>query len=79
MADINTIGSGVEFKEDENSYILRVMKNNDFGKSKSGKSTLKATTHGEVALPNGDFLNLNYYTKVNAKKTKKPIKKMSDW
>lgn len=79
MSNINKVGSGVEISEHEDCYVLRVMKDADFGQSKSGKSVLKATTHGEVELPNGDFLNLNYYTKVKATKPVKTPKKKLEW
>lgn len=76
---IEKIGSGLEVSEKEDCYIFRVMKDGNIGISKSGKSTLLATTHGAVEI-DGIMFNINVYKpapkKVVSKKAKKPVKKL---
>lgn len=41
--------------------IITVDLSKDFGRSKSGKSTIVASTEGNVSLPGGEKLGLNVY------------------
>lgn len=52
----------VETKIEGNKLVITVDLTKDFGKSKSGKSTIVASTGGNVTLPDGKTkLGLNVY------------------
>lgn len=51
--------NGVTIEEKDGEVIVRFATDGDYGRSKTGKSTIVATTGGFVKLGNGISLSLN--------------------
>jgi hypothetical protein len=54
-------GKGVSVTVTESEFIIRVKRSGDYGDSAAGKSTIVASTCGNVSLPGGVKLGLNAY------------------
>jgi hypothetical protein len=55
----------VKFAEKNGKLMIEVDLKKTFGKSKSGKSEIIATTGGNIPLPGGEYMGLNIYKKVD--------------
>lgn len=53
----------VKIEKKGNKLVIEVDLSQNFGQSKSGKSTIIATSEGNEALGEGIFLGLNVYKK----------------
>lgn len=60
MANLN-LGTNITATLDGNKLTLIIDISEDQGRSKSGKSTIIATTNGNQALPGGAKIGLNLY------------------
>lgn len=63
---VSELGKGIKATVDGDKLTLEIDLSQDFGKSTSGKTTIIATTAGNVAIPgatNGATLGLNLYRK----------------
>ena len=58
-----TIGVNVVATVEANMLTLVIDLSNVIGKSKSGKSTLIASTNGNATLPDGSRIGVNVYRK----------------
>ena len=56
-----SIGSNVEATIEANVLVLRIDLSKKLGPSKSGKTTLIATTNGNAQLPDGSRIGVNVY------------------
>ncbi len=74
MADTKKLGSNIIYSDYKDYIIVKCLKA-EIGMSKSGKSMLHATTHGNVKLTNGMMIGINMYTPVAKPKAKKGTKK----
>jgi hypothetical protein len=55
------IGANVEGTIEANVLVLRIDLSKELGPSKSGKSTLVASTNGNFTLPDGTKIGVNAY------------------
>ncbi len=53
----------VEFKNEKNVMTIKVDMSKTFGLSKSGKTTIIASTEGNTQIQPGIFVGLNVYKK----------------
>lgn len=63
---MTTVGKNVAMQMDGDELVIRVNVTKTFGKSKSGKTTIVATTEGNISLPEPHEeikMGLNIYKK----------------
>ena len=57
------MATNVELKQTGSKLVITIDLTANQGPSKSGKTTLIATTSGAIKLPSGEYVNLNVYKK----------------
>lgn len=63
MPNVQEIGKGVVVEVKGGKVIITFDENGDYGRSASGKTTIVATTSGNVTLSNGVTIGVNAYRK----------------